>query len=81
MKHTKYTNVNRRVKTLEKSGYLEKAGARKTQAGFQAALYQLTARAYLAILLNKINIDNFTQTASEESIIATIVALISPTTT
>ena len=81
LKHTKYTNVNRRVKALEKSGYLEKAGARKTQAGFQAALYQLTARAYLAILLNKINIDNFTQTASEESIIATIVALISPTTT
>lgn len=77
LKHTKYTNVNRRVKELEESGYLEKTGVRKTQAGFQAILYQLTARAYLAILLNKINLDNFTQTADADAIIATLAALMS----
>lgn len=75
LRHTKYTNVNRRVRILEKDGYLEKAGTRKTQAGFQAALYQLTARAYLAILLNKVNLDNFIQNASEQDILAMLAAL------
>lgn len=75
---TKYPVVLRRVRRLEESNYLEKAGTRKikTQPCDQAVLYQLTARAYLAILLNKINLDNFTQTASEESIIAALVALL-----
>jgi len=79
LKHTKYTNVLRRIRALEESGCLEKAGTRKirTQAGFQATLYQLTARAYLAILLNKINLDNFTQTAGADTIIATLAALMS----
>ena len=77
LKPTKYTNVNRRVRVLEKDGYIEKAGTRKTQAGFQATLYRLTARAYLAILLNKVNFDNFIQKASEQDIIAMLAALIS----
>jgi hypothetical protein len=76
LKHTKYTNVNRRVRELRKSGYLQKVGARKTKAGFQTILYQMTARAYLAILLNNLNLDNFIQTASEETAIVTIAALI-----
>jgi DNA-binding PadR family transcriptional regulator len=76
LRHTKYTNVNRRVRMLEEDGYIEKVGARKTQAGFQAALYQLTARAYLAILLNKVNLDNFIQKASEKSILTMLAALI-----
>jgi len=75
LKHTKYTNVNRRVRALENLGYLEKTGTRKTQAGFQATLYQLATRAYLAILLNKINLDEFTQTAGEDAVIAALAAL------
>jgi len=81
LKQTKYTNVNRRIRILEQSAYLEKTGTRKTQAGFQATIYQLTARAYLAILLNKMNLDNFIQTAKEENIVATLAALISHMTT
>jgi len=77
LKHTKYTNVNRRVRALEELGYLEKVGTRKTQAGFQATLHQLTPRVYLALLLNQINLDNFIQTAGEDSIIATLAALTS----
>ena len=74
---TKYSVVNRRVRRLEESNYLEKAGTRKikTQPGSQTILFQLTARAYLAILLNKINLDNFTQTADEDTIITMLVAL------
>jgi len=79
---TKYPVVNRRVRRLEESNYLEKAGTRKirTQPGNKAILYQLTARAYLAILLNKINLDSFTQKASQDTIITTLAALISHTT-
>jgi len=61
---------------LEEYGYIEKVGTRKTQAGFQAALYQLTARTYLAILLNKLNLDNLIQKASEESVLTMLAALI-----
>jgi hypothetical protein len=80
---TKYSVVLRRVRRLEESNYLEKAGTRKikTQPSSQTILYQLTPRAYLAILLNKINLDNFTQTAPEDTIITTLAALMSHTTT
>ena len=76
LKHAKYTNVNRSMRMLEKDNYIEKVGARKTQAGFQAAVYQLTARAYFAIVLNKVNLDNFVQEASEESVLTMLIALI-----
>lgn len=76
MKHTKYTNVNRRMRILEEYGYIKKVGIRKTQAGFQASLYQLTSRAYLAIVLNRVNMDNLIQKASEESILAILATLI-----
>ena len=75
MKHTKYTNINRRIRALKKSGYLKKVGVRKTKAGFQAALYQMTPRAYLAILLNDLDLDRFIRTASEERLITAIAAL------
>ncbi|MEM2129390.1 MAG: hypothetical protein QXZ70_02205 [Candidatus Bathyarchaeia archaeon] len=78
LKHTKYTNVLRRIKALEESGYIEKAGARKikTHPQYQTNLYQLTSRAYLAILVNKTNLDEFIQKASRENILALIAALI-----
>jgi hypothetical protein len=77
LKHTKYTNVLRRIRALEESGYLEKAGTRKikTQPSSQAILYQLTPRAYLAILLNQINLDNFIEKADMHDVIATLAAL------
>jgi len=77
LRHTKYTNANRRMRALEDLGYLEKTGTKKTQAGFQAVLYQLTSRAYLALLLNQINLDNFTQTVGEDIIITMLAALMS----
>ena len=44
LKHTKYTNVNRRMRTLEQANFLKKAGTRKTRAGFESSLYELTVR-------------------------------------
>ena len=75
LKNTKYTNVNRRVRTLEESGYLEKAGIRSTQAGGQATLYQLTTRAHVALLLSQISPDTFTKEADEDTLIAELAAL------
>jgi len=80
LKHTKSTNVLRRTRVLEESGYLEKAGTRKTLPGSERALYRLSSKAYLALLLNKINLDSFIQTADEDTIIATLAALMSHTT-
>ena len=77
----KYTNLNRRVRILEEHGYIERVGTRKTQAGFQATLYQLTAKAYLAILLNKVNMDDYIQKASEESALTMLATLIAHTST
>ena len=81
LKHTKSTNVLRRIRALEESGYLEKAGTRKTLPGYERVLYKLSYKTYLALLLNKINLDSFIQTADEDTIIATLAALMSHTTT
>jgi len=64
-KYIKYPVVNRRVRTLEELGYVERVGTRKTKAGFEAALYQLTAKAYLAIMLNQVDLDDFIDEADE----------------
>ena len=75
LKHTKYTNVNRRVRALQHSGYLEKAGVRKTQAGFQATLYQLSTRGYLALMLNQIGMETILQKADKTTILSLLAAL------
>jgi len=70
-----YNTVNRRVRALEEQGSVEKIGERKTKTGFKAALYQLTVRAYLAILLDKINLDDFIEKAPEARIVSALGAL------
>ena len=49
-----------------------KKGERKTKTGFAAKLYQLTTRAYLAILLNRIHLESFIEKASEAPIISAL---------
>jgi DNA-binding PadR family transcriptional regulator len=71
-----YNTVNRRVRALEEHGYVEKYGERKTKTGFTAKLYQLTIRAYLAILLDKIDVDNFIEKAPENSVLGAIATII-----
>jgi len=50
---------------LEDSGYVKKIGAKKTRAGFEATIYDLTARAYLATLLNNINLNELIKQADD----------------
>jgi hypothetical protein len=75
MKHTKYTNVSRRVRALEQSRYLDNAGIRDTQAGGQATLYQLTTRAHVALFLSQISPDTFIKEADEDTLFAELAAL------
>jgi chromosome segregation and condensation protein ScpB len=75
LRHTKYTNVSRRVRALEELGYLDKAGIRDTQAGGQAILYQLTTKAYVALMLDQISPDVFMREADEDTLIGELVAL------
>jgi hypothetical protein len=61
LKHIRYSNVNKRVRLLEGRGYISRAGFKKTKAGFQTAVYVLNAKAYLAIFLESIGLDNLLQ--------------------
>lgn len=75
LRHTKYTNVSRRVKALEQQGYLDRAGKRTTQPGSEATLYQLSTRAHVALLLNQISPDTLIEKADEETLTAQLAAL------
>jgi len=72
-----YHIVNRRVRALEEHGFAEKIGQRRTKTGFMATLYQLILRAHLAIVLDKINMDNFIEKAPEAAILSTLEAFVS----
>ena len=75
LRHVRYATVNKRVRALTESGYIKKTGVKKTKAGFKASVYELTARAYLAILLNSINLDELVfvvDEATASSILADI---------
>jgi len=79
LRHVRYASVNKRVRSLEESGYIKKTGIKKTKAGFEATIYELTVRAYLAILLNSINLDKLV-TRADEATAQTILAAISHST-
>jgi DNA-binding PadR family transcriptional regulator len=76
LRFIKYSVINRRIRNLTDKGYMETVRARRTQAGFQAQLYQLTLRAYLAITLSKIDLDKFIGEANEKNIINALTSLV-----
>lgn len=67
LRHVRYASVNKRVRSLEESGYIRKIGLKRTKAGFEATIYELTSRAYLAILLNSINLNELITQANEDT--------------
>jgi DNA-binding Lrp family transcriptional regulator len=70
LKHIRYPSVNKRVRSLEELGYVKGIGVKKTKAGFEAHLYELSARAYLAITLNVINLDDLLMRMDEANALA-----------
>jgi DNA-binding Lrp family transcriptional regulator len=75
LRYIKYSVINRRVRNLTDKGYIKTISARRTQAGLQAQLYQLTLRAYLAITLSKTDLDRFIEEANEKNIINALISL------
>jgi hypothetical protein len=63
------------VKALEAKRFIQKAGSRNTQPGFQGVLYQPTTRAYVVLLLARINPDVFIRKADEDTLITELTAL------
>lgn len=74
---TRYDVLSRRMKRLERRGYVERAGTKKTQPGPRRPLYRLTNRARLVMLLHHTDLDKFVEEASEPRILAAISALVS----
>jgi DNA-binding Lrp family transcriptional regulator len=74
LRYARYATVNKRVRSLKESGYIKKIGSKKTKAGFKASIYELTAKAYLAILLNSINLDELVMRADEATASAILAA-------
>jgi len=70
--YIRYHVVNRRVRALEESGYLERYGKRKTKTGFTINLYQLSIKAYLAMMLNTVDLEKFLETASKQHIMTAL---------
>ena len=79
LKHVRYASVNKRVRSLEESGYIKKIGIKKTKAGFEASIYELNVKGYLAILLNQINLDDFLKRV-DDAAASTILGAITGTT-
>jgi len=77
LRYIRYASVNKRVRLLKESGYINKIGVKKTKAGFQASVYELTARAYLAMLLNFINLDDLLMKVDEATASTILVAIMS----
>ena len=75
LSRTRYDVLTRRMKELERRGYIEKAGTKKTQPGPRRPLYRLTNRARLVMLLHRTDLEKFVEEASELRILAAISAL------
>jgi len=77
LRYIRYATVNKRIRLLKESEYINKIGEKKTKASFQASVYELTARAYLAMLLNLINLDDLLMRADEATASETLAAIMS----
>ena len=71
----RYASVNKRVRSLEKSGYVRKKGSKKTAMGIEVAIYELTEKAQLAMLLDSIGLEELF-TKLDEASASAILALI-----
>jgi hypothetical protein len=76
LKRIRYSSVNKRVRLLELSGYIRKAGIKGTQAGFEASIYELDTKTYIAIMLDSIDLENILSQLYEPNALAVLGILI-----
>jgi Trm5-related predicted tRNA methylase len=75
MKYTYYGNMNKRVRALQQLGYVKEAKVKSTKAGFEANEYELTARAYLALMLDSTKLDDLLNAIAEDIALEILAAL------
>jgi len=75
LKHTNYSTVNKRVRSLEQSGYLRKASVKQRPGGY-TNYYELRPKAYLAKFLDSNTIEYLFEKVSDESALAILGVLI-----
>jgi len=66
LRSTRYEVINRRVKALESSCFIRRLGSRKTRAGFETIIYDLTTKAYLAMLLDCVSLEDLAMRANND---------------
>ena len=75
LRYTHYRNVNKRVRDLQNTGYVKEARVKGTKAGFEATEYELTARAYLALMLDSIKLEDLLSRMDEDVALEILAAM------
>ena len=65
------------MQALEETGYLRRTDIKETKAGFKANIYELTARAYLAIVMNSIDLEELVAQLDDTATSTMLTAMIS----
>ena len=73
--HTRYANVNKRVKLLTEQGFLRKAGSRITKVGLRTTIFQCTTKALLSLAISLVKIDDLIANLNEEGLL-TLLSLV-----
>ena len=76
LRYTEYRVVNRRVKALQREGYLELVEVKRTRQGFQAKHYEPTIRSYIALTMKIVNLNTFIQSAEETEMTTLLAAFL-----
>ena len=72
---THYGNVNKRMRDLESARYVREARVRSTKAGFETTEYELTAKAYLALMFDSIKLDILLSWIAEDAALEILAAI------
>jgi hypothetical protein len=74
-----YGNINKRVRALEELGYVKAVDIQNIKGRTKAVIYELKTKAYLALILNSINLETMLNRTNEETaikLLATIAEIV-----
>ena len=63
------------MRDLQNPGYAKEARVKSTKAGFEATEYELTARAYLAIMLDSTKLEDILNRIDEDAALEILAAM------
>jgi hypothetical protein len=70
-----YGNVNKRIRALEELGHVKAVDVKNTEGRTKAVVYELEPKAYLALMLDSISLEDMLNRANAESAIKILAAL------